>query len=80
MPGSFKAWTVYVSCGWVARTNEIHQHIPLSSIIGGVGEEELDQASFDWLLSLSCFHIWVEEVVATLDLWNNARRKIDPDP
>ena len=37
-------------------TNNINQHIPLSTIIRGVGEQELYQSSFHRLLFLSCFH------------------------
>lgn len=37
-------------------TNNVDQHIPLSTIIRGVGEQELHQSSFHWLLLLSCFH------------------------
>jgi len=37
-------------------TNNVNQHIPLSTIIRGVGEQELYQSSFHRLLLLSCFH------------------------
>lgn len=37
-------------------TNDVNQHIPLSTIIRGVGEQELHQSSFHWLLFLSGFH------------------------
>lgn len=68
-PGGSNPWTVYASrSGWAALTDEIHQHIPLSSIVGWIGEKELDQTAIYRLLSLSCFHIRMEEVVATLNL------------
>lgn len=49
-------------------TNEVDQHVPLSSIIGWIGKQELDQTSIYWLLPLCRFHTSTEKVVAALDL------------
>lgn len=50
-------------------TNEVDQHVPLSTIIGWIGEKELDETSVHWLLPLCSLHIGLEKVVATLNLW-----------
>lgn len=55
------------------RTNEVHQHVPLSSVIGWIGEQELNQAPVHRLLPLRRLHTGVEEVIATLNLFINVR-------
>lgn len=49
-------------------TDEVDQHVPLASVVGGVGEQELHQASVHRLLLLGRLHAGVQEVVAALHL------------
>lgn len=37
-------------------TNEVNQHVPLSSIIGWIGKQELDQAPVHGFLPLGGLH------------------------
>lgn len=56
------------------RTDEVDQHVPLSSVVGGIGEQELDQAPVHRLLPLCRLQTGLEEVVAALDLWEEETR------
>lgn len=49
-------------------TDEVDQHVPLASVVGGVGEQELHQAPVHRLLPLGRLHAGVQEVVAALHL------------
>lgn len=49
-------------------TDEVDQHVPLSSVVGGVGQQELHQPAVHRLLPLGRLHAGVQEVVAALHL------------
>lgn len=58
-------------------TNEVDQHIPLAAVVGGIGEQELDQSAVHRLFPLGCLHTGLQEVVAPLHLkggWRECRK------
>lgn len=57
-------------------TNEVDQHIPLAAVVGGIGEQELDQSAVYRLLPLGCLHTGLQEVVAPLHLKGGEKREM----
>lgn len=49
-------------------TDEVDQHVPLSSVVGGVGQQELHQPAVHRFLPLGRLHAGMQEVVAALHL------------
>ncbi|KAK0156260.1 hypothetical protein N1851_000457 [Merluccius polli] len=45
-------------------TNEVNQHVPLSSITGWIGEQKLDQAPIHGLLPLGGLHTGLKEAIS----------------
>lgn len=49
-------------------TDKVDQHVPLSSVVGGVGQKELDQSPVHRLFPLGRLHVSVQEVVTAFNL------------
>lgn len=58
-------------------TDEVDQHVPLSSVVGGVGQQELHQPAVHRLLPLGRLHAGMQEVVAALHLWGAPNTNIN---